>query len=394
MKTNYDDEEVVYAIQTALKETGYSIRKITGLEGYFVFNDVLNEFKMCGGEAQYVATPAELIDAIGDVIGRYGDNEVLEPLRAEQLMDNTFITLEESGYPEDAIAHIAQDWAHSSDNDEYDFYVAHKQALVLFDLIVNGNEHLNDPAILTQIYEETIPHIMHYKMDSEAATEAGELSAIIREKGYQLVPNGDAFSFREIDSGNIDPTLYYGVYSALCELNVERELVEKLKTGLGLGADDHLDSVDAVKRVEALAETNPPLFDKLVSTAARLDTVNRYCGVAKIAQLAVFEDLPKEPKINVKLGGNSDYCGIKGVEFIYRNEWTDPELRYKGKNYSVVDVEDAFFHNYEDEVSAGKFDGDFSAYLFDHADEVRALLDELNPLEKPTDKKRIAVERD
>lgn len=394
MNSNYYDEEVVFALQTALEETGYSIRKITGLDGYFVFNDVRKEFELCGGEARHVANPTELLSAIGGAIGRYGDNEILEPLREAEMMDNTFITLEESGYPEDAIAHIAQDWAHSSDNDEYDFYEAHKQCLVLFDLMVNESERLTDPALLDLIYEETIPHIMHYKMDAEVSTEVGELAAIIREKGYELVPNGEAFSFREIDGENVDPTLFYGTHSALFWLNVESDLVEGIKMGLGLSKDEHLDPVDAVKRVEALAETNPPLFDKLVSTAARLDTVNRFSSEVKISQLAVFEDKPKEPKNNIQIGGNSYYCGIEGVEFIYHNEWADQELHYNGKNYSIVDVEDNFFPNYEEAVNAGKFDGDFSAYLFNHADDVRAFLDELNPLEKTAPKKHTDVERD
>lgn len=92
--------------------------------------------------------------------------------------------------------------------------------------------------------------------------------------------------------------------------------------------------------------------------------------------------------------GRPDYCGIEGVKFIYNGDYSDPELYYNGKIYNEYDLEDRFYDDYEEDVKEGLFKGKFGEYLHEHANDVRAVLDELQPSEKTASKKRANVERD
>lgn len=53
------------------------------------------------------------------------------------------------------------------------------------------------------------------------------------------------------------------------------------------------------------------------------------------------------------------YHGIKEIQYIYINEWSDPELIYKGSNISWFHLEDAL---YSDFLESGGKDGDYDAF--------------------------------
>lgn len=74
-----------------------------------------------------------------------------------------------------------------------------------------------------------------------------------------------------------------------------------------------------------------------------------------------------------------DWYGIKGIKFVWHNEWTDPEIEYKGKRCSCYIVEDTMWkrwiHDDEDNLIPEKendLDG-FAEYMKTNADEVKEL---------------------
>lgn len=67
-----------------------------------------------------------------------------------------------------------------------------------------------------------------------------------------------------------------------------------------------------------------------------------------------------------------NWYGIEGVGFIWHNEWSDPEIEYKGKRFSCYIVEDTMWERYKEDISSID-EEEFERYMQDNADEVREL---------------------
>lgn len=50
------------------------------------------------------------------------------------------------------------------------------------------------------------------------------------------------------------------------------------------------------------------------------------------------------------------YMGIRGIEFIYHNDYTDPELRYKGRLYYYYDFEEMLMNDHKESESELSFE--------------------------------------
>lgn len=300
MSTNYSTDEVLDAIHTALAETGYGIRKHPYMKDVWeVYNNAEHGYLIRGNETVVVHNAYELLTAIGGEIGRYGDNEILQPLRDEELLNETMVSLEESGYPKKSYATIFREWKDSDDPAEQGFWVEHHKACALFDLIVNQPDSLKDPTLFNDLYEMEIPHIMAYKMDAEAPTEVGEIAAIVKEYGYTVVPNGNSFSVID-ENGYVDPNVFCSTTELLGWLDVTHDLVHDIKATVGISREVSLDPEEAIALVEDLAATNDKLFASTVGAAARLDTIMRYASSVGLSQLAVMDKAVEQDNHTVK----------------------------------------------------------------------------------------------
>lgn len=73
------------------------------------------------------------------------------------------------------------------------------------------------------------------------------------------------------------------------------------------------------------------------------------------------------------------YCGVPGVEFIYHNEWSDPEVAYEGKLYNVVDLEEGLLYLYKEEFPDDPDYKNFHTWLSENPDYVYNELYDLTP---------------
>ena len=73
-----------------------------------------------------------------------------------------------------------------------------------------------------------------------------------------------------------------------------------------------------------------------------------------------------------------DWYGIENVGFIFRGQWSDPELEYKGKRINSYIIEDTMWERFkEDCEEQGKKTDEcyFSTYMKEHAEDVYELLE-------------------
>lgn len=67
-----------------------------------------------------------------------------------------------------------------------------------------------------------------------------------------------------------------------------------------------------------------------------------------------------------------EWYGIKDIGFISLNEWSDPQIEYKGKQCSCYIVEDSMWERYKEDT--GKEDyNDFAQYMMLNEDVVYEL---------------------
>lgn len=167
----YLDEDIASAVLTALEEINYSVKKLDGIDGYAMYNNYLKAFEERDGEIEYVHNASELLDALSGMIERYGEKEIYEPLADDEelRMNDRFKSLYNRD-PVEAFAYLAE-WEHCSDIEEADFYQRHRQALVLFDVMVNEREWLKDPAILDMVYEEQVVALAKESKDKSKAVK-------------------------------------------------------------------------------------------------------------------------------------------------------------------------------------------------------------------------------
>lgn len=63
----------------------------------------------------------------------------------------------------------------------------------------------------------------------------------------------------------------------------------------------------------------------------------------------------------------ANWYGIDGIEFIWHNEWADPEIEYKGLRWPSWTIEDALYDSYKEIKSSHEDDGGFTQYVKDNA---------------------------
>jgi hypothetical protein len=56
------------------------------------------------------------------------------------------------------------------------------------------------------------------------------------------------------------------------------------------------------------------------------------------------------------------FYGIRGIEFIWHGEWSDPELIWRGKSFNYYDVELPLWSEYRDECSENGTPADENAF--------------------------------
>lgn len=67
-----------------------------------------------------------------------------------------------------------------------------------------------------------------------------------------------------------------------------------------------------------------------------------------------------------------DWYGIPGIKFIWHNEWSDPEIEYKGKRCSCYIVEDTMWSFFREETGLNNED-EFAKYMSNHKNVVYEL---------------------
>lgn len=62
-----------------------------------------------------------------------------------------------------------------------------------------------------------------------------------------------------------------------------------------------------------------------------------------------------------------DYMGVKGIRFIYFNEWSTPLVRYKRRHFYSTDMEDLLMDRYRDDGGNDEDVEAEDAYFREHA---------------------------
>lgn len=70
-----------------------------------------------------------------------------------------------------------------------------------------------------------------------------------------------------------------------------------------------------------------------------------------------------------------NWYGIDNVGFVWHNEWSDPEIEYKGKRFSCYIVEDTMWERYKEENDKYADEELFEQYMRNNKDEVMELLE-------------------
>ena len=76
-----------------------------------------------------------------------------------------------------------------------------------------------------------------------------------------------------------------------------------------------------------------------------------------------------------------DWYGIPNIGFVYHNDWSDPEIEYKGKRINSTIVEDTMWERFREECEEqGKnvceyIDYFDNHYMKEHSDEVYELIE-------------------
>lgn len=261
---------------------------------------------------------------------------------------------------------------------------------------------------------------MNAKYDSEDIVIA--LKAVLEDANLQLVPNNDGFSFFDLKERVLYDTVYHTIDKAMADIQAEAALIKKIQLTVHsdliftegdinaknevekqfhIDDKEYVDSTegfrpilywltdefsavnisapDLVKAVEALKDTFPSIFEGVAERAVRLDMLNRFACDLDISQIAKMDGIENDPCYAEK----PDFCGIEGIKYLYTNDYSDPQLLYKGCNYNAYDVEEFFIGDWEEDVKNGDYDGDFASYLKSRADDVLEFIEnECVPIDK------------
>ena len=76
-----------------------------------------------------------------------------------------------------------------------------------------------------------------------------------------------------------------------------------------------------------------------------------------------------------------DWYGISNVGFVWHNEWSDPEIEYKGKRINANIIEDSMWQRWIYDDNRNLIDGrendddGFTQFMLDNKDEVYELIE-------------------
>ena len=73
-----------------------------------------------------------------------------------------------------------------------------------------------------------------------------------------------------------------------------------------------------------------------------------------------------------------NWYGIEDIGFIWRGEWSDPEIEYKGERINSYIVEDTMWERFRENCEENGIDvdlDDFSSYMKEHAEDVYELIE-------------------
>ncbi len=84
-----------------------------------------------------------------------------------------------------------------------------------------------------------------------------------------------------------------------------------------------------------------------------------------------------------ELAALPNYCGIDSIKYIYHNNWADPEIEYKGKRFSVFEIEDCLWYEYTHDDEGNRLPEDkcpedkYPDWVLAHKDYVESLCENL-----------------
>lgn len=78
----------------------------------------------------------------------------------------------------------------------------------------------------------------------------------------------------------------------------------------------------------------------------------------------------------------ANYCNVPGVEFVYHNEWADPELIYKDHTFNVHDAEDMLWDEFQAQTNDQGTADEYASWVEVHPSLLTDLLDDLIALKE------------
>lgn len=73
----------------------------------------------------------------------------------------------------------------------------------------------------------------------------------------------------------------------------------------------------------------------------------------------------------------ANYCNVPGVEFVYHNDWTDPELVYKDHVFNLHDAEDFLWDEFQSQTNDQGTADEYVPWVEAHPALLTDLLDDL-----------------
>lgn len=80
----------------------------------------------------------------------------------------------------------------------------------------------------------------------------------------------------------------------------------------------------------------------------------------------------------------ANYCNVPGVEFVYHNDWADPELIYKGRVFNIHDAEDLLWDEFQAQTNNQGTADEYVSFVQANPSLLTDLLDDLISLSNET----------
>ena len=77
------------------------------------------------------------------------------------------------------------------------------------------------------------------------------------------------------------------------------------------------------------------------------------------------------------MAANNYFYGIRGIHYIYRGDWADPELVWHKKSFNYYDLENTLWSMYQEDLQDGLPVPDFEIWIKQNAYLAREILQNL-----------------